>query len=77
MIELTEQQKQAVSNGEAIRVRENGQEYILLRADVFDRLVEDEYDDTPWTAEERHTLAWEAGKQAGWEDMDDYDHLPE
>jgi DNA-binding response OmpR family regulator len=26
---------------------------------------------------ELELLAWEAGKQAGWEDMEDYDHYPE
>jgi hypothetical protein len=77
MFELNEEQKQAVSSGEAIRLRENGQEYIVVRAEVYDRLVEDEYDDSPWTAEERYGLAWEAGKQAGWEDMDEYDDSPE
>ncbi len=73
MIELTQQQQQAASSGQAVRLRENGQEYVLVRADVYDRLIEEEYDDSPWTSEERHALAWEAGKHAGWEDMDDYD----
>ena len=77
MIELTEQQKQAVSSGEAVRVRENGEEYVLVRADVYDRLAEEEYDDSPWTPEERYALAWEAGKHAGWEDMDEYYDPPE
>jgi hypothetical protein len=45
----------------------------LLRVDEYKRLKQDEYDDSPWTAEERHTLAWEAGKRAGWEDLDEYD----
>jgi hypothetical protein len=76
MIDLTEQQKQALSNGEAVRLREDGQEYVLLRADLYDRLAREEYDDSPWTAEERYTLAWEAGKHAGWEDMDEYDDPP-
>jgi hypothetical protein len=26
---------------------------------------------------ERHALAWEAGKHAGWEDMDEYDDVAE
>lgn len=34
---------------------------------------EGEYDDSAWTREELQALAWEAGKQAGWEDMDEYD----
>jgi hypothetical protein len=38
---------------------------------------EDEYDDTPWTKEELHALAWQAGKRVGWEDMDEYDDPPE
>ena len=38
---------------------------------------EEGYDDSPWTSEECHALAWEAGKHAGWEDMDEYDDIPE
>ena len=34
------------------------------------------YDDSPWTAEERDALAWEAGKHAGWDDMGEYDEEP-
>jgi hypothetical protein len=40
-------------------------------------LTAGEYDDSPWTAEEREALAWAAGKHAGWEDMDEYDSHPE
>jgi hypothetical protein len=32
------------------------------------QLKEEEYDGSPWTREEREAVAWEAGKQAGWED---------
>ena len=39
--------------------------------------MEEEYDDSPWTIEELHALAWESGKHAGWEDMDDYDDVPD
>ena len=51
--------------------------YAGNRVDEYERLNEDEYDDSPWTSEDRHALAWEAGKHAGWEDMDEYDDLPE
>lgn len=36
------------------------------------------YDDSDWTAEERHALAWEAGRHAGWngDDMAVYDNGP-
>ncbi len=81
MIELTEQQVQALENAEAApprvvnpRTRET---FVLLPLAEYERLKEDEYDDSPWTSEERHALAWEAGKHAGWEDMGEYDDLPE
>jgi hypothetical protein len=38
---------------------------------------EEAYDDSPWTKEELQALAWAAGKQTGWEDMDEYDDAPE
>jgi hypothetical protein len=44
---------------------------------LVNRLKGEEYDDSLWTREELQALAWEAGKQAGWEDMDEYDSLPE
>jgi hypothetical protein len=42
MIELTEQQRQAVKNGEAIRVAasEIGEDVVLLRASQYERLRE-------------------------------------
>ena len=47
--------------------------YVLIRKDLYERLTAEDYDDSPWTAEERDALAWEAGKHAGWEDMTEYD----
>ena len=81
MIELTEQQMQALEAPEATPPRvvnpRTKETFVLLRADEYKRLKEDEYDDSPWTREELQALAWEAGKRAGWEDMDEYDDLPE
>ena len=81
MIELTEQQIQALENAEAIPPRvvnpRTKETFVLLRVDEYERLKEDEYDDSPWTSEELQALAWEAGKQIGWEDMDEYDDAPE
>ncbi len=34
MIELTEEQRKSLQHGEPIRVRDNGQEYVLLRPEV-------------------------------------------
>ena len=48
----------------------------MLRVDEYERLTE-EYDDSQWTREELHALAWDAGKPIGWEDMDDYDDVLE
>ena len=77
MIELTEQQIRALKSSDANSPRvvnpRTGETFVLLRLDEYERLKEDEYDDSPWTREELHALAWEAGKHAGWEDMDEYD----
>ena len=82
MIELTERQVQAMETTEDTPPRlvnpQTKETFVLLRVDEYERLMEeDEYDDSPWTSEERHALAWEAGKHAGWEDMNEYDDLPE
>ncbi len=78
MIELTEQQMQALENPEATpphivnpRIKET---FILLRVDEYERLKEVEYDDSPWTREELQALVWERVKH---EDWDEYDDLPE
>jgi hypothetical protein len=81
MIELTEQQMQALEDSEATSARlvhpRTKETFVLLRLDEYERLKENEYDDSPWTREELQALAWETGKQAGWEDMDEYDDVPE
>ncbi|MCI0379534.1 MAG: hypothetical protein L0215_18145 [Gemmataceae bacterium] len=81
MIELTEQQVQAIAAAGARPVvvldPTTSTPYVLLRQDVYHRLRELDYDDSPWTDEEMELLAWEAGKTAGWEDMGDYDLYPE
>jgi hypothetical protein len=61
MIELTEEQKKALAGGQPVRLRENGQEYVLLPAEVYDRITHADYDDSPWTDDEMDLLAEEAG----------------
>jgi len=77
MIELTEQQVQALNEagGSPLRVvnPQTKQTFVLLPVEEYEQVEEEEYDDSPWTSEERHTLAWEAGKHAGWEEMNEYD----
>ena len=78
MIELTEQQVQALERAEATpplvvnpRTKET---FVLLRVDEYERLKDEEYDDSPWTREELEAQAWTRVKH---EDCDEYDDLPE
>ena len=80
MIELTEQQIRALEDSGATAPRLVNPRtlvtYVLVRVDEYERLTEDEYDDSPWTGDELQALAWVAGKHLGWEDMDEEDrHL--
>ena len=78
MIELTEQQLQALENPDVTPPRivnpRTHETFVLLRIDEYERLKEEEYDDSPWTREELQALAWERVKH---EDWDEYDDLPE
>ena len=78
MIELTEQQMHALENPEATPPRilnpRTKETFVLLRVDDYERLKEDEYDDSPWTREELQALAWERVKH---QELDEYDDLPE
>ena len=60
MIELTEDERRCLHEGRAVRVQDKGREYVLLRLDVYDRLTEDGYDDSPWDAEEMDRLREES-----------------
>ena len=75
MIELTEQQLQALENPEATPPRivnpRTKETFVLLSVDEYDRLKEEEYDDSPWTREELQTLAWDVGERTGWEEYGD------
>lgn len=71
MIELTEEQREALSGGDRlVRDAAADETYVLVRRDVYDemkRALEEihptgEYDDGPWTAEEMDRLAEEAGE---------------
>ncbi len=79
MIELTDEQIRAVAEcGETpptLVDPKTQTQYLLIRKVVYDPRTDPDYDDSPWTSEEREALAWEAGKHAGWEEMDEYDNL--
>lgn len=78
MIELTEQQVEALENPEAIPPRvvnpRTNETFVLLRVDEYERLKQEGYDDSPWTREELQALAWERVKHEDWQE---YDNLPE
>jgi len=78
MIELTEEQMQALQDSPSVPARlvnpRTNEAFILLRIDEYDRLKSCEYDDSPWTREELECLAREAGEHMGW---DEYDNVPE
>jgi len=81
MIELTDQQleslKSPVTTPPQVVNPRTKETFVLLSVAEYQRLTVDDYDDSPWTREELHTLAWQAGKHAGWEDADEYDDKPE
>jgi alpha-D-ribose 1-methylphosphonate 5-phosphate C-P lyase len=80
-IELTEHQiavVQAKAPAPTHVVNPRTQEtFVLLSVDEYRRLKAIDYDDSPWTREEMEALAWETGKAAGWDEMDEYDNLPQ
>ena len=67
MIELTPEQAQAVEESRdalpLVDPRTNTA-YVLIRQDVYERLVSDLYDDSPWTPEEMDLLHEEAPEMA-------------
>jgi hypothetical protein len=74
MIELTEQQLQALEHSDSTPPRvlnpRTQETFVLLPLDEYDRLKE-EYDDSPWTREELQALAWERIKDEDWSEFDD------
>jgi hypothetical protein len=81
MIELTEQQARELERDQSEPARvvnpRTHETFVLLPVEEYERLKVNEYDDSPWTREELQALAWEAGKEAGWEDTDEYDDVRE
>jgi hypothetical protein len=78
MIELTEQQLQMLAHAKATPARvvnpQTQETFVLLPVDQYERLKEEQYDDSPWSREELEALAWERVKH---EDCDEYDNIPE
>jgi hypothetical protein len=74
MLELTEQQVQALQRPEATPPRlvhpKTQQRFVLIPEEEYDRLTG--YDATEWTDEERNLLRVEALEDLGWEGMEAY-----
>lgn len=81
MIDLTDDQIRLLDTPASIPPRlrnpQTQETFVLLRAQEYERLTATDYDASPWKREELEALAWETGKAIGWEEMDEYDQLPE
>jgi hypothetical protein len=81
MIELTDQQAQQLESADSTPAHvtnpRTNETFVLVRVEEYKRLTEPEYDASPWTREEMEAMAWEVGKSIGWDEMDEYDQLPE
>jgi hypothetical protein len=63
MIELTDEQRQELKGPAPLaRDPKTNEQYVLIRKEVFERMKELLYDDSPWTDEEMDLLAMEAGE---------------
>lgn len=75
MIELTEEQVQAleqVGTGPPRVVNPHTNEtFVLLPFSEYQRLKQDNYDDSPWTRDELQALAWNVAEATDWEEYDD------
>ena len=73
------QEAMRMSQGQPVRLADpdTNEEYVVLRAAVYDQMQAQLYDDTPLTTEERQALLIKAGLRAGWDDpaMDVYNDL--
>jgi hypothetical protein len=71
-MQLTDKQLEAIRSGGTLRLTEAGTDLVVVRADLFERLRESLYDDSPWTDEEMDLLAAEDADTLGWEGMEAY-----
>ncbi|MFH1737881.1 MAG: hypothetical protein ABIH23_02650 [bacterium] len=74
MIRIPKELQQAVRASQGLPVRvadpETHEEYVVLPAEIYDRIEGLFYQDDPLTSDERRTLLIQAGLRAGWDDPD-------
>ena len=81
MITLTKEQQRAIqdANGQPIRLVDpkTNLEYVVLPAEIFDRVQDVFYSANPLTIEEQRALLVQVGLSVGWDDpkMDAYNEL--
>jgi PHD/YefM family antitoxin component YafN of YafNO toxin-antitoxin module len=73
MIELTDQQAEALQHADATPPRvvnpRTKETFVLLPVDEYRRLKDEDYDDGPWTREELQAQAWDVAERTGWEEI--------
>ena len=73
MIELTEEQRQELSEPEPVAIDpQTKATYVLVRRELYERIKGLLYDASPWTDEEMDLLAAEDADRLGWEGMEAY-----
>jgi hypothetical protein len=81
MIELSEEQRRQLENGQAVDVTDprTAQRYVVLRKDVYERVRRLLYDDSEWTEDELRLRLAQSARDNGWEEagMDAYDRYDE
>jgi hypothetical protein len=81
MIELTNEQRKQLETGQAVDVidSETARPYVMLRKDVFERVMNLLYDDSEWTEEQVRALLARAAKGNGWDEpgIDAHDRYDE
>jgi hypothetical protein len=82
MIELTETQRQAIAASPQpahLVDPQTMRNYVLIPADVYERLKSMLYDDSEWTADDMRQLLAQSAEGNGWNEpgMDAYDRYDE
>lgn len=69
-MQFTQEQLEVIRGGQPVHLNEGGTDLVILRADVFERLRDSRYEDSPWSDEEMDLLAAEDADALGWEGME-------
>ncbi len=78
-MQLTNEQQLAIKSGKAVETTMDGVDCVLLRKDVYDRVMHLLYDDSETTHDEMLALLAQSSGANGWDEpgMEDYDRYDE